>query len=114
MKWQSGPFKIHIAVNGLHSRLTSVGCCAFPLAELEHRSLWGFFAGVLLVTTYSNLPKILKFHTFCPKIGNFFTQLMAKEDGLGPEVSVLLCNTNLEVQRNIFCGLVLFYLGQNF
>ena len=67
MKCQSGPFKIYIAVNGLHSRLTSVGCCAFPLAELEHRSLWVFFAGVLLVTTYSNLPKILKFHTFCPK-----------------------------------------------
>ena len=85
----------------------------FQLAELEHQSLC-FFAGVLIVTAYSNLPKILKFHTFCPKIGNFFTQLMAKEDGLGPEVSVLLCNTNLEVQRNIFCGLVLFYLGQNF
>ena len=32
---------------------------------------------------------------------------MAKEDGLGPEVSVLSCNTNLEVQRNIFCGLFL-------
>ena len=31
---------------------------------------------------------------------------MAKEDGLGPEVLALLCNTNLEVQRNIFCGLV--------
>ena len=32
---------------------------------------------------------------------------MAKEEGLGPEVLAPLCNTNFEVQRNIFCGLVL-------